>query len=141
VSEKCQAGCCSHKSVSVILDAGCPDDVLQVLLPERAVHLCTCQMLSTRKIAVITGADRGRIARLLHEVGIMVKPRGAGRQLTRRTIESKRLDQLMTLLCVEQRMRTTQIAQLTGMPDHRVLRRLRAHGMPIRTRGSNNRED
>lgn len=141
VSANCPAGCCPHESVSVTPSAGCPDDLPQAPLPERAAHLYTCQMLSTRKIAVITAGDRGRIARLLREAGIMVKPRGAGRQLTRRTAESERLDQLMTRLYLKQRMSTTQIAQLTGIPDHRVLYRLRARGVPIRTRGRNNRED
>jgi hypothetical protein len=98
-------------------------------------------MLSTRKIALIIGADRGRIARLLHEAGIMVKPRGTGRRQTRRTTESKRLDQLMTRLYTEERMSTTQIADLSGISDNRVLYRLRALGVPIRTRGRNNRED
>jgi hypothetical protein len=98
-------------------------------------------MLSTRKIAVITRADRGRITRLLREADIMVRPGGAGRQLTRRTTESKRLDKLMARLYLEQQMSTTQIAELTGIPDHTVLYRLRARGVSIRTRGRNNRED
>jgi hypothetical protein len=141
VSEECLAGCCPHEGVSATSDAGCPDDLPQAPLPERAAHLYTCQMLSTRKIAIITRADRGRITRLLHEAGIIVTPRGAGRQLTRRTTESKRLDQLMASLYLVQRMSTTQIAELTGMPDHTVLYRLHAQGVPIRTRGGNDRED
>lgn len=141
VSQECPAECCPHKSASVVADAGCPDDLPQAPLPERATHLYTCQMLSTRKIAVIIGADRGRTARLLHEAGITVKPRGAGRPQTRRTAESDRLDRLMTHLYLEQRMPTTRIAQLTGLPNHTVLSRLRARDMPIRSRGGNSRED
>jgi predicted HTH domain antitoxin len=141
VSQECPAGCCPHESVNVLPDTGCPDDLPEAPLPERAVHLYTCQMHSTRKIAVITRADRGRIARLLHEAGIIVAPHGAGRQLTRRTAGSERLDHLMATLYLEQRMSTTQIAELTGIPDHAVLYRLRSDGVPIRTRGRNNRED
>lgn len=141
VSAECPAGCCPHKGVSILPDEGCPDDLPKAPLPERAPHLYACQMLSTRKIALITGADRGRITRLLREAGIMVKPRGAGRQLTRRTTESMRLDDLMELLYSEQRMSTTQIAEFTGIPDHAVLYRLRDRGVPIRTRGRNSRED
>ena len=87
------------------------------------------------------GPTGARITRLLREAGIMVKPRGAGRQLTRRTTESMRLDDLMELLYSEQRMSTTQIAEFTGIPDHAVLYRLRDRGVPIRTRGRNSRED
>jgi hypothetical protein len=141
VSEECWAGCCPHERGGDTPDAGCPDDLPQVPLSERAAHLYTCQMPSTRKIAIITRADRGRIIQLLREAGIIVTPRGSGRQLTRRTTESRRLDQLMTTLYLEQRMSTTQIAELTGVPDHTVLYRLHALGVPIRTRGSNDRED
>jgi hypothetical protein len=47
----------------------------------------------------------------------------------------------MARLYLEQRMPSTQIAELAGIPDHTVRTRLRAHGVPIRTRGRNNRED
>lgn len=141
MSAECPAGCCPHNGVSVPPGSGCPDDLPKAPLPERAAHLYGCQMLSTRKIALITGADRGRITRLLHEAGIVVKPRGTGRQLTRRTTESMRLDHLMEFLYLEERMSTTEIAELTGIPDHTVLYRLRARGVPIRTRGRNSRED
>jgi len=40
------------------------------MTPERAAHLYTCQMLSTYKIAAVTGIDRQRITRLLHEGGV-----------------------------------------------------------------------
>ncbi|MGH3404048.1 MAG: hypothetical protein ACRDRJ_16325 [Streptosporangiaceae bacterium] len=98
-------------------------------------------MLSTRKIAGITRADRGRVTRLLREAGITVTPHGTGRRLSRRTTATERLDQLMARLYLEDRMSTTQIAELTGMPDHAVLYRLHGRGVPIRTRGRNNRED
>lgn len=110
-------------------------------LPERAVHLYACQMLSTYKIATVTGVERQRITRLLRESGIAVKPYGAGRRLTRRTTEVERLDQLMARLYQEQRMPSPQIAELTGVSEYTVRSRLRARGVPIRTRGRHNRED
>jgi len=139
MSEECPAGCCPHDGINS--DAGCPDDLPLAPLPERAAHLYACQMLSTYKIGAITGADRQRITRLLHEAGINVKPSGTGRRMTRRSAENERLDQLMARLYLEQRMPSTQIAELAGIPDHTVRTRLRAHGVPIRTRGRNNRED
>jgi hypothetical protein len=39
------------------------------------------------------------------------------------------------------RMPSTQIAELAGISEWAVLSRLRARGVPIRTRGRNNRED
>ena len=140
VTEACPAGCCPHDTASTETD-GCPDDLPGAPLPERAAHLYTCQMLSTYKIAAATGIDRQRITRLLHEGGVEVKPSGAGRRLTRRTAETERLDQLMARLYQEHRMPSTRIAELTGIPDHAVICRLRARGVPIRSRGRNNRED
>jgi hypothetical protein len=139
MNEWCPAGCCPHEGTAQ--EAECPADLPEAPLPERAAHLYACQMLSTRKIAAITGIDRQRITRLLHRAGITVKPRGAGRRPTRRTPEYERLDQLMTHLYLEQRKPSTQIAALTGIPEHIVLDRLRDRGVPIRTRGRFNRED
>lgn len=105
------------------------------------MHLYACQMLSTYKIAAITGADRQRVTRLLHEAGTTVRPSGAGRRLIRRTAENERLEQLMARLYQEQRMTSLQLAELTGLSEYTVRSRLRARGVPIRTRGGNNRED
>jgi hypothetical protein len=139
VTEECPAGCCPHHSESA--DAGCPEDLPGASLAERAAHLYLCQMLSTYKIAAITGIDRQRIAGLLHETGITVKPSGAGRRKIRWTAEQERLDELMATLYQSQRMPSTQIAELTGVSEWAVMSRLRARGVPIRTRGRNNRED
>ena len=138
--EECPAGCCPHRTASTQTE-GCPDDLPGAPLSERAAHLYACQMLSTYKIAAITGIDRQRITRLLHEGGVQVKPSGAGRRLTRRTAETEHLEQLMARLYEERRMPSTLIAELTGIPDHAVISRLRARGVPIRSRGRNNRED
>ncbi len=139
MSEECPAGCCPHDSASP--DAGCPDDLPGAPLSERAAHLYACQMLSTYKIAAVTGTERQRITRLLREAGIAVTPYGAGRRLTRRTAEDHRLDQLLARLYQEQRMPSPQIAELTGLSEWAVRSRLRARGVPIRTRGRHNRED
>ena len=138
MDEQCPGGCCPHDGAAP--DAACPADLPRAPLPERAAHLYACQMLSTYKVGAVTGADRQRITRLLHEAGVAVKPGGAGRR-PRRTPEDDRLDALMTRLYQEQRMPSTQIAVLAGIPDHAVLSRLRARGVPIRSRGRNNRED
>jgi len=139
VSERCPAKCCPHGSASA--DGGCPDDLPGAPLPERVAHLSACQMLSTYKIAAKTGAHRQRITGLLHKAGITIKPNGAGRRRTRRTAEEKLLGQLMARLYQEHRMPSTQIAELTGISKYGVLSRLRASGVPIRTRGGNNREN
>ena len=138
MDEQCPGRCCPHDSTAQ--DAACPADLPQARLGERAAHLYACQMLSTYKIGVVTGADRQRITRLLHEAGVAVAPGGAGRR-PRRTPDGDRLDTLMARLYEEERMPSTQIAVLAGIPDHAVLSRLRAKGVTIRSRGHNNRED
>ena len=139
MSEECPAGCCPHDEAAP--DSGCPTDLPHAPLPERAAHLYACQALSTYKIAAITGDDRQRITRLLHEAGISVNPRGAGRRKTLRSPGEERLDELMGALYLQQQMPSTQIAELTGIPDRTVRARLRARGVPMRTRGRYNRED
>jgi predicted HTH domain antitoxin len=139
VSEECPGGCCPHDGTTP--DSECPDDLPGAALPERAVHLYACQMLSTYKIATITGTDRQRVTRLLRESGATVSPSGTGRRLTRRTADDERLERLMVSLYQEQRMPSLQIAELTGLSEYTVRSRLRARGVPIRTRGSYNRED
>lgn len=69
----CPAGYCPHDTASTGTE-GCPVDLPGAPLSERAAHLYACQMLSTYKIAALTGIDRQRITRLLHEGGIQVKP-------------------------------------------------------------------
>jgi hypothetical protein len=81
---------------------------------------------------VVTGVDRQRITRLLHEAGVAVTPGGLGRY-PRRTAEDDRLDALMARLYQEQRMPSTQIAVLVGIPDSAVLSRLRTRGAAILT--------
>jgi hypothetical protein len=90
-------------------------------------------MLSTYEIAAATSVERQRISRMLHQAGIKVEPGGAGR-MPRRTAEDERLDQLTARLYQERRMPSTQIAELTGISEYAVLARLRARGVPVRTR-------
>jgi hypothetical protein len=138
VSDECPAGCCPHGGTA--REAGCPADLSQAPLPERAAHLYACRALSTYKIAAITGTDRQRITRLLRKAGIAVKPRGAGRRKTRPP-EEDQLDEFMAVLYLRYRMASTQIAGIAGIPGRTVRERLRARGVPMRTRGRWNRED
>lgn len=131
--------CCPHGAGGP--EQGCPADLPAAPLPERAVHLYTCQSLSTYKIAAVTGVSRQRITRLLHKAGVSVKPHGAGRRKPRRGAEAERLDQLMIRLYAEDRLPSTRIAELTGISESTVRSRLRARGVPVRTRGPRNRED
>ena len=139
MNEECPAGCCPHDTASP--DEGCPDDLPGASLPERVTHLYACRMLSTYKIAVVTGVGRQRITRLLHKAGINVKPNGAGRRKAARSAEDERFDDLMARLYTEHRMPSTRIAELTGIPESTVRGRLRTRGVPMRTRGGHNRED
>jgi hypothetical protein len=138
VSKECAGGCCPHDGASP--DAGCPDDLPAAPLAERAAHLYACRMLSTYKIGAVTGAGRQRITRVRRKAGVAVKPYGAGRR-PHRAAEDERLDQLMARLYRDLRLPSPQIAGLTGMSEHAVRDRLRARGVPIRTRGRHNRED
>ncbi|MGH3298417.1 MAG: hypothetical protein ACRDP7_42170 [Trebonia sp.] len=58
-----------------------------------------------------------------------------------RAAKDERLDQLLACLYQDLRLPSPQIARLTGMSEHAVRDRLRARGVPIRTRGRPNRED
>jgi hypothetical protein len=138
----CTAGCCPHDGYPPDPDgAGCPPDLPDAPAPERIAHLYACQLLSTYRIARITGADRQRVNRMLRKTGITVRPRGAGRPKAHADEQSRRLDELMTGLYLQLRLSSTQIAQLVGIPPHTVRDRLHARGVPIRTRGRCNRED
>ncbi len=139
VNEECPGGCCPHDIASQ--DGQCPADLPQAPLPERISHLYSCQMLSTYKIGKITGIDHQKVTSLLRKAGVEVKPRGTGRHKVRRTAKDDRLDEFMSHLYSAERMPSTQIAELTGLRDDTVLARLRAKGVPIRTRGRFNRED
>jgi hypothetical protein len=84
---------------------------------------------------------RQRVARILHEQGISVQPRGAGRP--RRAADSDAPFPVWVLaeLYQDRRMTCTQISALTGIPARTVRDRLVGHGVRMRTKGRLNRED
>jgi hypothetical protein len=145
VSE-CPAGCCPHDSASLV--EGCPADVPGAPLPERVAHLRTCQLLSVRRIAAVTGVDRQRITQLLYEVASEDRPGGAWRRMPRRTrtAEDERLDRVLARLTEEQQ-RPARAAPLSSRgpseiellaalyADQEVRRVLDRHGVPVVTTG------
>jgi hypothetical protein len=139
----CAAGCCPHDSCFPGSGSAesCPADLPGAPLLERVAHLYACQLLSTYRIAGITGVSRQRVNRMLRKAGITVKPRGAGRPKAYRDDRARNLDDLMAGLYLQLRLSSTQIAELTGIAARAVRGRLRARGVPMRTRGHRNRQD
>jgi len=136
VREPCPGACCPHGTAQ-----GCPPDLPDAPEAERMAHLYACQLLSTRQIGRITGDNRQRVNWVLRKAGVPVNPRGTGRSRAGRDDQARRLDDLMTDMYVQLRLSTTQIARLVRIPAHAVRYRLLARGVPMRTRGRNNRED
>lgn len=134
--ESCPAGCCPHGTTQ-----GCPPDLPDAPESERMAHLYACQLLSTYQIGRITGDNPQRVNWLLRKAGVPVKARGAGRPKAGRDDQAQHLDDLMTGMYLRLRLSTTQIAGLVRIPAHAVRYRLIARGVPMRTRGRNNRED
>jgi hypothetical protein len=134
--EPCPGGCCPHGT-----NQGCPPDLPDAPEAERMAHLYACQLLSTYQIGRITSNNRQRVNWVLRKAGVPVNPHGAGRPRAGRDDQARRLDDLMTDMYVRLRLSTTQIAGLVRIPAHAVRYRLLARGVPMRTRGSNNRED
>jgi hypothetical protein len=141
VSEECLAGCCPHDGVSP--GAGCPGDLPTAPLLERAFHLRHCRLLSVRKIAAVTGADRVLITRLLFQAAADARPRGAARRMTRRSAEDERLDQAVAQLAREDLLPVTRTAPPPGRgpseaellaalyADPEVRQVLDRHGVPV----------
>jgi hypothetical protein len=140
MGELCAAGCCPHDG-SGSAAVGCPPDLPDAPWPERIAHLYACQLLSTYRIAQITGDNRQRIGRMLRQAGIAVKPRGGGRPKGGWDDQTQQLDLLMADLYLQLRLSSTQIAELVGISARTVRDRLHARGVPVRTRGRCNRED
>jgi hypothetical protein len=109
--------------------------------PARLAHLYLCRGLSTYAIGEITGLDRQRVARMLREAGVPLRPRGAGRLRPLRRDDPPDLRQLLTGLYEAGRLGSPQIAAITGMPERTIRDRLRRYGIAVRTRGGWNRED
>ena len=136
VRQACPAGCCPHGTTE-----GCPPDLPDAPESERIAHLYACQLLSTYQIGRITGNNRQRVNWVLRKAGVAVNPRGTGRPRGGRDDQARHLDELMADLYLRLRLSTTQIAGLVGIPANAVRYRLLARGVPMRTRGGNNRED
>jgi len=105
-------------------------------------HLYLCRGLSTYAIAVRTGTDRQRVARMLRKAGVSLRSRGAGRRRPeRRATAQPSIPAVMRALYTDARLSSREIAALFGMPERTVRDRLRRYGIRPRTRGRWNRED
>jgi hypothetical protein len=110
--------------------------------PERLGHLYICRELSTYRIADLTGLNRQRVTQALHQAGVSLRPRGAGRlRPLRRAGDPPGLPQLMAELYQVARLSSRQIATITSLPERTVRDRLRRYGIQARSRGRWNRED
>ncbi len=129
MSEQCPGGCCPHEGATP--DAECPDDLPGAMLPERAVHLYACQMLSTYKIAAITGTDRQRVTRLRAR-GVPIRTRGSYNREDRAMISPDDL----TALYRQAGLSAEEVGDLLGVSRQVVLRSAYDQGLPVRVGGA-----
>ena len=109
--------------------------------PACLARLYESEGLSTYQIAALTGIDRQRITRVLHRLGVPLRPRGAGRRRpTRRPDDPPDVQQRITTLYEQQRLNSREISVLLGLPERTVRDRLRRYGVQARTRGAWTRE-
>lgn len=97
---------------------------------------------SIRQIAKDASVSRTRVRAALEDTGVNIAPRGRGR--TRpgtRLPRPSGIEALLVELYVEQRMTRKQVAEVLGVPEHRVRTWLTEFGIPIRPRGGWTRED
>lgn len=134
-------GSCFHaEGMSASPDGRDPAGLLGAELAERIGHLYLCEELSTYRIAEIVGADRQWVGRMLHRMGVPVKPCGAGRP--RKTGGQPAVnDEDLRRLYLQSRLTARQISAQTGIAEQAVRDRLRAAGVHMRSRGRGNRED
>jgi len=112
------------------------------LIQDRLRDLYLGRGLSTRQIAKEVEMDRHTITHLLHEAGVEVRPRGAGRaRPTRRIHDPSDLPCLLYELYICQRLTSKQVGARLRMSERTVRDRLHEFGIPVRTRGWANRED
>ena len=80
--------------------------------PEGLAHLYLCCDLSTYRIGELAGLDRQRVTRALHQAGVALRPRGAGRlRPLRRLDDPPGLAQLMIELYEVGRQQISQDRQ------------------------------
>ncbi len=94
--------------------------------------------LSTHEIAGLLNLSRGQVTRRLRQLGIPVRHRGRGGTRRRSPLVSR---ELLEELYLGQRLTVEEVATWTGVSPSKVKASLRAHQVPIRTRGRCNRED
>lgn len=126
MSEECRAGCCPHDGDA--RGPGCPADLPGGPLAERVVHLRGCQLLTVRRIAALTGADRPLITRLLYEAATGEVHRGAVRRMSVRTADDERFDRVLARMAQEDRLGAVPPAPPAGRgpSENELLAALRA---------------
>jgi hypothetical protein len=98
--------------------------------------------LSIRRIADELHLPRRYVSQVLHGYGIPVEPRGAGRPRPRRCpAPAPDIAAALVDFYLNQRLDRAEVARRLGVSDGRVRTWLRHLGVPVRTRGWNNRED
>ncbi len=138
-----EAGCCPYAQGATGPPGpapGQPAGPPRVSTAALVSHLYDCQGRSTYEISKMVGISRQRVGRLLHRAGVPVKPRGAGRQ-RQPDAEQAALTDLAVLLYLRSHLSSGQISALLGVPERTIRGRLRARGVPMRTRGRSSRED
>ena len=138
-----EAGCCPYAQGATGPPGPAPGQragLPRVSTAALVSHLYDCQGRSTYEIAKMVGISRQRVGRLLHRAGVPVKPRGAGRQ-RQPDAEQAALTDLAVRLYLRSHLSSGQISALLGVPERTIRGRLRARGVPMRTRGRSSRED
>ena len=138
-----EAGCCPYAQAATGSLEPASGQLAQPSAVNAATlvsHLYDCQGLSTYEIARAVGISRQRVGRLLRKAGVPVKPRGAGRRRAPAPRQAALTD-LAVHLYLRSNLSSGQISALIGVPERTIRGRLRARGVPMRTRGRSNRED
>ena len=138
-----EAGCCPYAQAATGSLEPASGQLAQPSAVNAATlvsHLYDCQGLSTYEIARAVGISRQRVGRLLRKAGVPVKPRGAGRRRKPGPRQAALTD-LAVHLYLRSNLSSGQISALIGVPERTIRGRLRARGVPMRTRGRSNRED
>lgn len=122
---------CGHSAVLPVRPAHPTPHVVECL-----THLYVCRGLSTRRIGETLDVNRQRVTTWLHDAGVPVRPRGAGRARPHRQPEPGNLLALLQALYAQQRLTSLQIGRLLGIPDRRIRMRLAEYGIQRRPRAA-----